>query len=465
MLFFDLPFLTLFIFVLPLSYLLKGRTRLLLLLTASYIFYGYWDWRFLGLLIISTFVDYIIGNCLNAENNSFRRKTLVLISVIANLSILGIFKYSNFFLENFYLSFSVPEDQRFFWSFVLPPGISFYTFQTMSYTIDVFRKEKKAERDILAFATFVAFFPQLVAGPIERSNKLIPQIKRETNFSFPNLYIGLRFFTLGCFKKLVIADHLAKTVDNIFSNPSDASLVALWVAAYSFAIQIYCDFSGYADMARGVAKSMGINLTRNFKLPYFSSSLSEFWRRWNITLSYWLRDYVYIPLGGSKYGLQKRIKNIFITFSLSGLWHGASWTFVLWGIMHASVITVEILIQRYLKFNPPKLVKIFISFNIIVLLWVLFRSASFVDSKVYIIGMFSWQKELMKASDWLYLNTLWFYSIPLICFSIWQYRTNKEMPDLIIKSRFIHGIALSIVLFCTILFGAQDASQFIYFQF
>jgi alginate O-acetyltransferase complex protein AlgI len=273
-----------------------------MLLIASYAFYAWFDWRFLSLLWLSTIVDFFVGLLLANPSIERRRKLILTVSIIANLGMLGFFKYFNFFIDSFVTAFNVPESHRFFVEVVLPPGISFYTFQTLSYTIDVYRRKVPVERSLLLFATYVAYFPHMVAGPIVRPRILIPQLERDPTFKWTNVYYGLRLFLVGCFKKLVIADNLAPISDAVFANPSAHSSLGLMIGAYCFALQIYCDFSGYSDMARGIAKSMGIALSLNFNVPYLSASLNEFWRKWHMTLSYWLRDYVYIPLGGSRRG-------------------------------------------------------------------------------------------------------------------------------------------------------------------
>lgn len=465
MLFFNNAFLIFFVVFLPLFFICKGQARLLLILAGSYLFYGWWDYRFLSLLIISTGIDYLVGLRLDKTDAAFKRRMLLLISLIANLGMLGIFKYYNFFAESFTTAFGIPEDERYLIQILLPPGISFYTFQTLSYTIDVYRRQYRAESNFFAFASYVAFFPQLVAGPIERPGKLLPQIKREPRFRFANLYLGSRLFIIGCFKKLVIADNLAPISDAAFSNPSQTTSLGLLIGAYCFAIQIYCDFSGYTDMARGIARAMGINLSINFNLPYLAQSLNDFWRRWHITLSYWLRDYVYIPLGGSRGGFGKHIKNLIITFALSGLWHGASWNFVLWGVLHALWITFELVLARATKVRLPATLKIVITFNVVVLLWILFRAEGIRMAFEYYTYLFSPAVGYASKLDLSALKMLMFYASPLIVFSFWQYHAKSLTPDLRIQRGYLTAVALGVMLFAVILLGAESGQQFIYFQF
>lgn len=465
MLFYDLPFFVLFALVFPLNFLLRGKTRIVMLLAASYTFYGWWDWRFLSLLAISTIVDYVVALLLESTAEQRRRKLILAISIAANVGILGFFKYFNFFTDTFISAFGISDSHRFFFEVILPPGISFYTFQTMAYTIDVYRRRTRAERSILTFATYVAFFPQLIAGPIERPGKLIPQLHREPRFSWANIYYGLRLFILGCFKKLVIADNLAGISDTAFADPSSQTSLGLVIAAYCFAIQIYCDFSGYTDMARGVAKMMGINLSLNFNLPYWSRSLNEFWRRWHITLSFWLRDYVYIPLGGSRHGLFRHCRNLLITFSLSGLWHGASWTFVLWGVLHGSWIIGELLLSRIVRWRPPVAVQILLTFHVVVLLWILFRAQTMPVAFEFYTNLLSPKSGWWAPADRLNAYLLVFYALPLALFQLWQYRANSLTPDLRASNRIVHGLAMGGAAFFAILLGATSGGQFIYFQF
>ncbi len=316
----------------------KGQNVLLLL--ASYVFYGWWDWRFLGLILFSTIVDYLVGLGLSSEKRAPQRKLILLISILVNLGFLGYFKYYNFFLENFVQAFSF-FGQEFSISslkIVLPVGISFYTFQTLSYSIDVYREKLESTRDLLVYSAYVSFFPQLVAGPIERATRLLPQFAIDRVFKYDKAVDGLRQILWGLFKKIVIADSCAIYVNLIFDGAENYSGSTLLYGAVLFAFQIYGDFSGYSDIAIGVARLFGFDLMRNFSFPYFSRDIAEFWRRWHISLTTWFRDYLYIPLGGSRGGIWKTIRNTFIIFVVSGFWHGANWTFIAWGILNALYI-------------------------------------------------------------------------------------------------------------------------------
>ena len=322
-----------------------------LLLVSSYVFYGWWDWRFLLLIAISTIVDYYCGLKISegSINNRFNRKAFLYLSCIVNLGILGFFKYYNFFIDSWiqlFSNFGYNFENSWSLKVILPVGISFYTFQTLSYTIDVYRNNIKAEKNLLNFATFVAFFPQLVAGPIERARNLLPQIQSSREFSYPKAVSGLRLILWGFFKKIVIADSLAPLVDVIFADSQMLSGGVLVLGLIYFAFQIYCDFSGYSDIAIGTAKLFGIDLMVNFRFPYFASSIRNFWRRWHISLSTWFRDYIYIPLGGSHGSKFKIMRNLFVVFLLSGLWHGANLTFLAWGFVHAILFIPAFIVNR-----------------------------------------------------------------------------------------------------------------------
>ena len=313
------------------------RAQNLLLLVASYIFYGWWDWRFLGLIALSTLVDFFVGIRIEEGDSKPRKKRWLWVSLAVNLGILGYFKYANFFIENWIAawdSLGVTMHASTL-QIILPVGISFYTFQTLSYSIDIYRGNLKATRDPIAFAAFVSFFPQLVAGPIERATNLLPQVTSPRTFTYEQGRDGMRLILWGLFKKVVIADSCATYVNYCFDNPADFGGIDLFIGAAFFAVQIYGDFSGYSDIAIGTAKLFGFELMSNFKFPYFSRDIAEFWRRWHISLSTWFRDYLYIPLGGSRVSSSKAIRNVFVIFLVSGFWHGANWTFVAWGAIHA----------------------------------------------------------------------------------------------------------------------------------
>jgi len=324
--------------------------------------------------------------------------------VLFNLSVLGFFKYYNFFVDSWIDLFgSIGYEIKSIWTLniILPVGISFYTFQTMSYTIDIYRKKLDPTKDFISFASFVSFFPQLVAGPIERATTLLPQILYKREFKYEQGVQGLRLILWGMFKKVVIADSLAPLVDDIFTNYNDYGGGTLWLGAIYFAFQIYCDFSGYSDIAIGTSKLFGFELMSNFKFPYFSRNIGEFWRRWHISLSTWFRDYLYIPLGGSQEGKLKSIRNIFIIFLVSGFWHGANWTFVFWGLFHSILFlpsfvfntnrkyTTSIISENTFLPSPKEFVQVGVTFTLVTIGWVFFRSESIVDSFIYLKKMVS----------------------------------------------------------------------------
>ena len=360
-----------------------------LIVAASYVFYGWWDWRFLSLIIFSTLVDYSIGRRLKNEQKQSTRKILLWTSIIVNLGFLGFFKYYNFFLDNFIAAFSLfgQEIQPNTLNIILPVGISFYTFQTLSYTIDVYKKKLEPTEDFIAFSAFVCFFPQLVAGPIERATNLLPQFYKKRTFEHDRALDGMRQILWGLFKKIVIADNCAEYANLIFNNYQDYNGGTLLLGAIFFTFQIYGDFSGYSDIAIGTSRLFGFDLKQNFATPYFSRDIAEFWRRWHISLSTWFRDYLYIPLGGSRGGTWMKVRNTFIIFLVSGFWHGANWTFIMWGGLNALYFLPLLLLKRN-RTNLgvvaegrvlPSLRELFqmgITFLLTVVAWVFFRSDS-----------------------------------------------------------------------------------------
>lgn len=372
-------------------------------LAASYFFYGWWDWRFLFLIIFSSFVDYLVGIGLTNTDNTAKRKYLLLTSIMVNLGILGSFKYFNFFAENFAHAFTFlgqPISDPALLNIVLPVGISFYTFQSLSYSIDVYKRKLEPTRDIVAFFAFVSFFPQLVAGPIERAVNLLPQFYKKRIFEYDKAVDGMRQIMWGLFKKIVIADNCAIYVNEIFGAHTEQTGSTLLLGSILFAFQIYADFSGYSDIAIGTARLFGFNLMRNFAFPYFSRDIAEFWRRWHISLSTWFRDYVYIPLGGSSGDAFNKIRNIFIVFIVSGFWHGANWTFIVWGLLNAAYFLPLMLLNRNRtnldtvaqgKLIPGfvEAVQMSTTFFITVIAWVFFRAENITHAFEYLNGIFS----------------------------------------------------------------------------
>lgn len=400
MLFNSFEFVIFFVIVFFIYYKTYDRLRFqnALLLVASYIFYGWWDWRFLSLIIISSISDFFIGRAIHHNNNKKHRKQLLILSLLINLGILGFFKYYNFFVQSFtdFLAFFGFESNPVFLNIVLPVGISFYTFQTMSYTIDIYRGKMKSTDNLLEFMTFVSFFPQLVAGPIERASHLLPQFGKKRSFDIFEFKEGTKQAFWGLFKKIVIADNCAFYANQIFENSDSYPGSVLVIGVVLFAFQIYGDFSGYSDIAIGIARMMGIDLMQNFKSPYLAENIQDFWRRWHISLSTWFRDYVYIPLGGSKVDSSlRRSMNIIITFTVSGFWHGANWTFIIWGFLHSIFYFIQIGYSKRtasIKLLPSKLVQVFnilITFIAVTFAWIFFRAESFGHAMDYISGIAS----------------------------------------------------------------------------
>ena len=363
------------------------RGRNVFIVLASYVFYGWWDWRFLSLIIISSLVDFLLGKRIHSSENRKDRKLLLMFSVLVNLGILCFFKYYNFFVDSFVhaaasLGYSIQVSTL---DIILPVGISFYTFQTMSYTIDIYRGEMKPTKDVTAFFAFVAFFPQLVAGPIERAKKLLPQFEHVKTFVQGYAVLGLRLVLWGLFKKVVIADNFGLLANALFDGQAGGNGTNVILGCLCFALQIYADFSGYSDMAIGLARMIGFKLSVNFATPYFSSSFTEYWKRWHISLSTWFRDYVYIPLGGNRNGASRTYINIMITFLLSGLWHGAEWTFLIWGGLHGLLLVVE----KALNWKPEKsILNRLIVFVIVMFLWLPFRAENYGDFRVMVASLF-----------------------------------------------------------------------------
>ncbi|MDA3898653.1 MAG: MBOAT family protein, partial [Desulfobacteraceae bacterium] len=373
----------------------------LFIVFASYFFYGWWNWRFLSLLLISTIVDFSIGRFLAKSEDITNRKILLWISIFVNIGFLAFFKYYNFFIDSFVSAFTFmgADLTTRNLNIILPVGISFYTFQTLSYTIDIYKKKLSPTHDFVAFAAFVSFFPQLVAGPIERAKNLLPQFYIQRTYENKNAVEGMRQILWGFFKKIVIADNCAVYVNDVFANYADYPGSTLLIGATFFAFQIYCDFSGYSDIAIGTARLFGFKLMQNFAFPYFSRDMGEFWRRWHISLSTWFRDYLYIPLGGSRGGIWKKTRNVFIIFLVSGFWHGANWTFIIWGALHAVYFLPLMLIQKNRqhieivannRFYPTikESLQILSTFFLTVIAWVFFRAENITHAFSYLKVLF-----------------------------------------------------------------------------
>ena len=375
-----------------------GRIRLWLMLVASIVFYAWWDWRFVFLLLFSSIVDYSLGILLENENDDAKRRRLIVLSIAVNLGLLGFFKYFNFFAGSAAqltrsLGLGVSYDAL---TIVLPVGISFYVFKTMSYTIDVYRRTEKAERDLLRFTTFVVFFPELVAGPIVRASRMLPQLRHDHRFNFERMVSGLTLIASGYVRKVAIADSIAPLVDIRFAHPEAHNALSLLIGVYLYAFQIYCDFSGYSSIAIGLARIFGFDFGINFDRPYFSRGFSEFWTRWHISLSSWLRDYLYIPLGGNRGGMQSTIRNLMLTMLLGGLWHGASWTFVAWGALHGAYLVMQRFVapmyQRAIRMlRVPAFASnaflVLVIFHLTCFAWIFFRASSFANAWQVLTGI------------------------------------------------------------------------------
>ena len=427
-----------------------------LIVAASYVFYGWWDWRFLSLIIFSTFLDYSIGRRLTNEENETTRKALLWTSIIVNLGFLGFFKYYNFFLDNFIAAFSLfgQEIRANSLNIILPVGISFYTFQTLSYTIDVYKKKLEPTEDLVAFSAFVCFFPQLVAGPIEKAKVLLPQIESNRIFDFQEGKKGLWMIVYGLAKKVLIADNLAPIVDNFYAPSlfSKVNLTEFIVSVFAYSTQIYCDFSGYSDIAIGVSLLFGIRLSMNFRQPYFSSNSVEFWHRWHISLSTWFRDYVFIPLGGSRSGIKKNIRNIFIVFLVSGLWHGAEWTFILWGTGHFIYYLFDKFIIRS---SGSSIFNKFLCFIIISVLWIPFRTT---DTAQFISLIMSLQDSVLLNLPFGKFVQVKLVFLTFLFFIYELFVSKKAIP----KNLILHKTFWIILI---VLFGNFSHNAFVYFQF
>jgi alginate O-acetylation protein len=451
-----------------------------LIVVASYIFYGWWDWRFLFLIFFSSITDYIIGKCLQITEKEKYRKTLLWISIITNIGFLGFFKYYNFFVDSFVTAFSFFGKAISVNSLdiILPVGISFYTFQTLSYTIDVYKRKLEPAKDIISFFAFVSFFPQLVAGPIERATNLLPQFYKKRVFEYDKAVDGMRQMLWGLFKKVVIADNCAEYANAIFNNYTDFSGSTLVLGAIFFTFQIYCDFSGYSDMAIGMSRLFGFNLMRNFAFPYFSRDIAEFWRRWHISLSTWFRDYLYIPLGGSKGSLLKIVRNTFIIFLVSGFWHGANWTFIIWGFLNALYFLPLLLVKRNRRNldivaknrvlpTIKELLSILTTFFLTVFAWIFFRAESVSQAFSYINRIFT--KELLKLPIIIGSGKKELLVILLTMIFViieWIGRRNEYAIEklFISNKRWIRWGFYYIILLVIFLMAGKE-QEFIYFQF
>ena len=433
----------------------KLKIQNLLLLAASYVFYGWWDWRFLSLIMVSTIVDYFVGLIISQSDIKLQRKVFLIISIVFNLGLLGFFKYFNFFISSWVdlltsIGYQVQGTSTL--NIILPVGISFYTFQTMSYTIDVYRKKMSPTKDFISFAAFISFFPQLVAGPIERASHLLPQILKRRKFDNKVAIEGVHLIVWGMFKKVAVADNLAMIVDSYYGNielySGNTMYTIIVLIFYSF--QIYCDFSGYSDIAIGTSKLFGISLSENFRRPYFSSSFSEFWQRWHISLSSWLKDYLYIPLGGNRKGKLNTYKNNMLTMLLGGLWHGASFNFIIWGGLQG----VFLIIQRVIGKNKILLNRVVI-FILITMAWIPFRALTLSDTVMVFKSLASFNFSMNFPIGLFKLVLALVLVLLLLSIDI------LEELKIRTKNWYISTFLVLLLL----LFGNWHSNSFIYFQF
>jgi D-alanyl-lipoteichoic acid acyltransferase DltB (MBOAT superfamily) len=472
-------FVAFFLLVLVVYWNISHRRQNVLLLVSSYVFYGYWDWRFTFLLAFSTLVDYNVAQFLEKAPDQRGKKKWLWVSCLVNLGLLGTFKYFNFFvdsaavlIENFGLNANLPA-----LSIILPVGISFYTFQTLAYTIDVYRGEQKATKDFIGYAVYVCYFPQLVAGPIERAKRLLPQIQAPRTITVEKWNSGLQLILWGFLKKIAIADTLAPLVDRAFEDPASQHGAFLWMGMYAFALQIYGDFSGYSDIARGTSRLLGINLIENFRAPYLSSNIVHFWRRWHISLSNWLRDYLYIPLGGNRLGPYKQYRNLMITMLLGGLWHGAGWTFILWGGLHGMYLAVyrfikeKVLGQTVKDFQKGswtmRFLGIIFTFHLVCIAWIPFRAPTWKILQDYVAT-------LVSPASWAaienplpagILSQTFFYGAIILILDLLIWHNKHELPFQEKHPWWLRGIAYGLGLSVLAYVRGVSSGTFIYFQF
>lgn len=478
MLFNSSTFLAFILIVYGLYYIFPLKWRNALFLVASYVFYGWWDWRFTSLLAISTVVDYMVAIRVEQANERGDKKAAkrwLLLSCVTNLGILGVFKYFDFFIGSASamldgIGFHISEPVL---GLVLPVGISFYTFQTMSYTIDVYRGEQKATRNFMGMAVYVAFFPQLVAGPIERSVHLLPQIIKPVRPTIDMIRSGVVLIIMGYFKKVFLADTAAGIVDEAFST-ENASWQVYLIGVYCFAIQIYGDFAGYTDIARGVARLFGVDICLNFRQPYFSRTITEFWRRWHISLSAWLRDYLYIPLGGNRHGKWKTYRNLMLTMLLGGLWHGASWNFVIWGGLQGVYLAIERMIWGRAAGSTDLpawgvrrwawlATRVFITFHLVCFAWIFFRAAT-VEESFRIVSTLATLGGGSSADPSNIFNLL-VLAAAMIAVDLPCWLNDREVP---MSSRWpsvVRGVSYATMILVMTFWSPHGATPFIYFQF
>lgn len=472
MLFHSFEFLFLFLPIVLLLFfgISHHKFRMTLLFVSSYFFYAYWNYKFIPLLFLSTYIDFHLAKKMGQETRAAKRKWLLTLSVVLNLGLLFVFKYLNFFLENLNVVLSYLEwgELSLVDNLVLPVGISFYTFQSMSYTIDLYRKHSKPYENFLSFATYVSFFPQLIAGPIIRHSDLVTQLEEAVKKTFQHglFQQGLFLFVLGLSKKVLIADRIAMAIDPVIATMANASTLEAWLCALGYTLQLYFDFSGYSDMAIGLGLMFGLRFPPNFDSPYKATSITDFWRRWHMSLSFWLRDYLYITLGGNRFGSVRTYANLLMTMLLGGLWHGAAWTYLIWGFFHGALLAIE----RFLKIEHWQKKSSYVrrlwplfTFFLVVLGWVIFRSTSFEHASLWLDQLFSWQGGLKL--DLFLARTRDRFGVAMLVglILVFKFPNTQEMLKRF-QARSWQGIATALLLFLSLMMLTDD-SPFLYFQF
>ncbi|HUY33505.1 MAG TPA: MBOAT family protein [Pirellulales bacterium] len=449
------------------------QARVYLLLAASFYFYASWN-QWLALIIgVSTTIDYFVARGIDSSDDPRRRKLLLSVTVIANLGLLCYFKYANFFLQSLETAMHAAGSTTSLplLKVILPIGISFYTFEAINYAVDVYRRQARAERNLAHFMLFITFFPHLVAGPIVRARDFLPQIRRAKHWDWARMQLGAQFFLLGLFKKLAIADRMAMFADPVFANPEQYRTSAAWLAVLAYALQIYCDFSGYTDMALGSAHLLGYKLAKNFDMPYASSNISEFWRRWHISLSSWLRDYLFIPLGGSRGTEWQTTRNLMITMTLGGLWHGANWTFVVWGVLHGTLLIAHRAFREFCHIRPRLkamldtfpggAARIAMTFLSVSLAWIFFRATTFTGAAEMFHRMFTGQPGMgppLHKQSLIVLALVVFAAHVAATSGLWR-KVALRMPAPVL------GVSYAMVLTLALLLAPDSGKAFIYFQF
>ena len=438
-----------------------------MLLLASYFFYGWWDWRFLGLMILSTTLDFIIAQKIDASSDARQRKALLVASLVVNFAFLGFFKYFNFFIDSLATSLAAVGFHNLplpLLRVILPPGISFYTFQEVAYIVDVYHGKQKPARSYVDYGLFVSLFPHLIAGPIQRPHHLLGQVQRPRRFDGTMFFDGIMLILLGLFRKCVIADNFAALANAAFEGKFGHNAMATFIAAVAFGFQIYGDFAGYSDIARGSAQVLGFHFMVNFRQPYLAESLQDFWRRWHISLSTWLRDYLYIPLGGNRLGSGRTYVNLMLTMLLGGLWHGANWTFVVWGALHGAWLAIERFLAEALGFSLPQRLGTWagrtVTLVVVGMAWLFFRANHVSDAFAMVSDLGTWHWDARFGPALVYMAVL---GAVTMLIDVMLERSGDEY--VLQHQRSLAPVIATGVVFLIALFGANEVNAFIYFQF